>query len=150
MTSIGAGDSIVTTTQTFGLLDRSCNHLGNEMIYVQASGAIAQYAAVGVDETGQAAELTKAMADDGYHIAFAQVAFADNEYGWVVTRGQDIECKLAASCAADVALYTTATAGVLDDLSTSQTKIDGVVSVETITAATNAEIIATWPKSTTF
>jgi hypothetical protein len=123
---------------------------GTEWIFVQANGAITQFDAVGIDENYQAAALTKAMADDGWGVGFAQVAFSDNEYGWVATKGTDIGCNLLINCAADVALYTTGTAGKLDDTSTSQTKIDGVVSVSTITAATSAEIIATHPKSTTF
>ena len=113
-----------------------------QWMFVQASGAIGQYDWVGVDENHQAAKLTDAMASDGFFIGIAQVAFADDDGGWVVVRGSNIQGKLAASCAADVALYTTAVAGVLDDNATSTlTKIDGVVSVETITAATNAEIM---------
>jgi hypothetical protein len=123
---------------------------GGEYMYVHASGAIAQYDAVGIDEDFEAAPITKAMADDGWFVGFAQVAIADNSFGWVATKGSNIQCKLLINCAADSVLYTSATAGSLDDTSTSQTKIDGVVSVETITAATNAEIIATHPKSTTF
>jgi hypothetical protein len=123
---------------------------GGSYVYVQANGAIAQYAAVGVDEDFQAAELTKAMADDGWNIGFAQAAFADNDYGWVALRGSNINCKVAISCAADVALYTTGTAGVLDDEASGQTKIDGVVAVTAVTAATNTEIIATYPRSATF
>jgi len=123
---------------------------GGKYMYVHASAAIAQYDAVGIDENFEAAPLTKAMADDGWMVGFAQVALADNDFGWVASQGSDIGCNLLISCAADVALYTSATAGSLDDASTSQTKIDGVVAVTTITAATSAEIIATYPKSTTF
>ena len=123
---------------------------GGEYIYVHASAAVAQYDAVGIDEDFEAAPVTKAMADDGWFVGFAQVAIADNSFGWVATKGSNIKCNLLISCAADAVLYTSATAGSLDDASSSQTKIDGVVSVATITAATNAEIIATHPKSTTF
>lgn len=123
---------------------------GGEYMYCHASGAVAQYDAVGIDEDFEAAPLTKAMADDGWFVGFAQVAIADNEFGWVATQGSNIQAKLLINCAADAVLYTSATAGSLDDASSSQTKIDGVVSVATITAATNAEIIATHPKSTTF
>jgi len=123
---------------------------GGEYIYVHASAAIAQFDAVGIDEGFEAAPLTKGMADDGWVIGFAQVAFADNDFGWVALSGADIGCNLLISCAADVSLYTSGTAGKLDDSSTSQTKIDGVVAVTTITAATSAEVIATYPRSATF
>lgn len=100
-----------------------------EWVYVQASGAITQYDAVGIDENYQAAALTKAIADAGHQIGFAQVAFADNDYGWVACKGSNISVRVAVSCAADVALYTTATAGVVDDTSASQTKLNGAVLV---------------------
>jgi hypothetical protein len=123
---------------------------GTEYVRVQASGAIAQYDAVGIDENFAAAPLTTAMAGDGWFIGFAQVAFASADYGWVATRGSNINCKVAAACAADVALFTTATAGTLDDATTT-TKIDGIVAVTAVgTAAGNVEIIATQPKSSAF
>ena len=124
---------------------------GTEWVYVQANGAIAQYDAVGVDENYQAAALTKAMADDGYVIGAAQAAFADDDYGWVATKGSNVKVNLLTLCAADVALYTSATAGKLDDTSTSQTKIDGIVAVTGgVTGTTATEVIMTHPKSTTF
>ena len=122
---------------------------GGEAIFVQANGAITAYDAVGIDEDYQAAALTKAMADDGWMIGFAQVAFADNDFGWVHIKGSNIRGRGAAACQPDVALYTSATAGVLDDTSASQTKINGVVFVATA-SGTNAEVIATFPRSTTF
>ena len=123
---------------------------GTEWVYVQASGAITQYDVVGIDENYQAAALTKAIADDGHAIGFAQVAFADNDYGWVATRGSNISANVLINCAADVALYTSGTAGNLDDDGSGQTKVDGVVAVAAVTAAAETEVIATHPKSTTF
>ncbi len=126
---------------------------GTEWMYVMANGAIAQYDCVGIDETlVEAASITKAMADDGWLIGFAQSAFADNDYGWVALRGANssLKCNVLTSCAADVALYTSATAGSLDDSSSGTTKIDGVVAVTAVTASAETPIIATWPKSTTF
>lgn len=121
----------------------------SEWLFVQAGSAITQYDTVGIDENFLAYPITKAMADDGWQVGFAQVAFAEDDYGWVATKGTNIRARGAAACAADVPLYTTSTAGVLDDTSASQTKIDGVVFVAT-TSATNGEIIATFPRSTTF
>ena len=125
---------------------------GQEYLYVLAGSAITQYDCVGVDEKYTANPLTKAIADDGWIIGFAQVAFASGDYGWVATKGSNINSRVAGSCAADVTLYTTATAGVLDDTSTSQTNIDGVVCVASngTTATASVEVIATWPRSTTF
>lgn len=125
---------------------------GQEYLYVLAGSAITQYAVVGVDEDFNAYPLTKAMADDGWTIGAAQVAFASGDYGYVATRGHNLTIQVKGSCAADVALYTTATAGKLDDTSTSQTKIEGIVLVTangTATASTS-EALATFPRSASF
>jgi len=120
---------------------------GGVYMYVHANGAITQYDFVGIDENFEAASLTTAMADDGWMIGAAQVAFADNDYGWVATKGSNINGAVLASCAADVALYTSATAGSLDDATTT-TKIDGVVVVTALgTPAGGTEVIMTHPKS---
>ena len=140
------------TTQAIQLGTKVSTDDNGTYLYVQANGAITQYDAVGVDENYQAASLTTAMADDGWMIGFAQVAFADNDYGWVALTGSNINVAVLASCAADTALYTTSTAGTLSSTTnTSGTKIDGVVAVVSAgTAATTTEIIATWPRSATF
>lgn len=122
-----------------------------EYTYVVAGSAITVDYWVGIDEDFNAYPLTKAMADDGWIIGVAQVAFASGDYGWVATKGANLLGRLAAACAADVSLYTTGTAGVLDDASTGQTKIDGVVAVGASTAAaSNREVMLTWPRSSTF
>lgn len=123
-----------------------------EYVYVLADTAITQYQWVGIDEDFDAAPLTKAIADDGWQIGVAQVAIADAKYGWVAVKGANLTANVAGSCGADVALYTTSTAGRLDDTSTSQTKIDGavVVTANGTTAAANVEVMLTWPKSNTF
>lgn len=149
---IGANLASPTTDAAFALGERQTGTDGTVWVYVQASGAITQYDYVCIDEDFQAAAGTKTSVDDGHAIGFAQAAFADDEYGWVALSGTNISVSLAASCAPDVPLYTSGTAGVLDDSSTSQTKIDGVVAVSTAgTASSNTvEVIATYPKSTTF
>jgi hypothetical protein len=127
---------------------------GSEFVYVHASGALTIYDCVGIDENYEAAAITKAMADDGFRVGFAQIAFVDNDYGWVAVRGHgdNFKCNVLGSCAADVVLYTSATAGALDDASSSQTKIDGVVIITANASSGLASelCIATFPKSTTF
>lgn len=141
-----------TTNETGMALGTTVQATDNqEYTYVRAGSAITQYFWVGIDEDFLAYPLTKGMADDGWIIGAAQVAFASGDYGWIVTKGANITGRVAASCAADVPLYTTGTAGVLDDTVTSQTKIDGVVAVGASTsAASNREVLLTWPRSSTF
>lgn len=124
---------------------------GSEWVYVQAGEAIGTAAmAVAIDENFQAVKLTKALADAGHQIGFAQAAFDDNDMGWVPVHAPgNINIRVAASCAADVQLYTTSTAGVLDDTSASQTLIRGVVIVAAATnTASTREGIAAHPSGT--
>lgn len=149
---IGIDLTATPTTPEHPLGTRTVATDGQHFVYVQASGAITQYDVVGVDENFQAAAVTKAIVDDGWEIGTAQVAFADNDYGWIATKGSNLTINVLGSCAADVALYTSATAGSLDDTSASQTKIDGIVLVtaNATTAAGSYEALLTFPKSTTF
>ena len=125
-----------------------CND-GTIFHYAKAISAISQNYWVGIDEAHNASLLTKGIADDGWNIGVAPTTFAANDYGWFTMVGTH-NGRVAASCAADVPLYTTAVAGVLDDASTGQTKIDGVVAVTAVTAAAATECILTYPRASTF
>lgn len=129
---LGVDFTRVDTSQEFDLGLCVSGTKGSKWMYCSFSSTVAQYDAVGIVETFVGASLTKALADEGAKVGFAQVAFASGEYGWVALEGMDISVTCLASCAADVALYTTATAGSLDDDSTSQTKIEGVTLVSAV------------------
>jgi hypothetical protein len=123
---------------------------GSNWLYVHAAEAVAQYDCVAIDENFEVRKITKALADAGHGVGFAQVALADNDFGWVAVNSPgNITVNVLASCAADVQLYTSGTAGKLDDTSASQNLIRGVVLV---TAATNTassrEAIAVYPSAT--
>ena len=147
---IGGSSSLTTTTQEHGLGDRATGSSGTCWVYVQASGAITQYDAVGIDENYQAAALTDALAGAGHMIGFAQVAFADNEYGWVAIEGSDIKVRAAISCVADGNLWSYTVSGVLDDAtSAGAIEIHGVTTITTVGSVTTAvEIIARAPYAT--
>ena len=84
-------------------------------MFVQADGAIDQYAAVKISDDGQAAMLTTTNAgSNNLQVGVAQVAAADDEYLWVWVGGiggggvgTGIKGKAAASYAADANLNTT-------------------------------------------
>lgn len=136
---IGARFDTPTTAQEFKLGECNYGSDGTEWVYVQANGAIDQYDAVAIDENFQAAALTKALADAGHTVGVAQATFADNEYGWVACKGSNVQVNVLASCAADTQLYTSGTAGHLDDTATSQTAIDGIVIVTAASATAQSE-----------
>lgn len=148
----GINYKVTSTTQGFSLLDTTLEREG-WFVYGQANGAIAAYAVVKIDDDGQVAELTTAISGaEPTRVGAAQVAYADDEYGWFFVGpggglGKGIKAKVAASCAADVKIGTTATAGVIDD-----TYTDLVQGVKAVTADGGAgsavEIYATLPMVT--
>ena len=117
-----------------------------EFVFVQADGAIDQYAFVKIEADGQAAMLTTTNAgSQGLLIGVAQIAAANDEYLWVWVgglngggAGKGIKGKVAANYVAKNNLNTTATAGVADDAST--TKISYVVGVASTTPAAAVEL----------
>ena len=120
-----------------------------EFMFVQADGAIDQYAFVVISDDGQADMLTTTNAgSNNKQVGVAQVAALDNEYLWVWVGGiggggvgVGIRGKCAASYAADANLNTTATDGVADDAST--TRIQNVVGLTTLTGAGTVELKST-------
>lgn len=117
-TQIGAS---VTSTEgalgakTAGLGDRYTDQVGKEYVYVQATSAItgAGYVAI-IDEAYAAVMVSTSVDKIGNLIGVAGVAFAAADYGWLQVKGPCL-VRVAASCAANVTLNTTATAGQLDD-----------------------------------
>ena len=88
-----------------------------EWTYVHAAEAIARYKWVGIDETFEASLLTAALVAAGYQIGVADaVALANDDFGWVATKGANLTASVSAATAVDTQLYTTSTAGQLSDL----------------------------------
>lgn len=69
---------------------------------------------------------TTAAGSNPQRVVFSQAteAISPGEYFWCVSHGRSFKVFVAASCAADVKLYTTASATVLDDAVT--TLVEGV------------------------
>lgn len=147
---VGADFDAPASAVSFKLGECAQGEDGTEWVYGQASGAVAQYSCVAIDENFQIAAATGALVQDGHRVGFAQAAFTDNQYGWVACRGSNVNCLVRGNAAADKELWTTASAGVLDDASASgQRKIKGVLSVAgggtSAGANVGVEVIATYP-----
>ena len=116
-------------------------------LYVTAGSAVAQYDVVAVTEAYSAVPITKALVDSGELIAVAPEAITSGEYAWVQLNGI-CTINVLASAAADVILYSSATAGSLDDTATSHTRVDGIkLSTARGGTAGSAPAIASYPKS---
>lgn len=83
--------------------------------------------------------LTKSMADQGCMFGVTPTAITATYYGWVQIQGPAY-VTLKNSCLPNVPLYTTASAGMLDDTSASQTRIYGIRARDTSTASGAAKI----------
>ena len=112
---------------------------GGQAVYVLSSlSAVSTFNAVVIDETFDVQNLTTTNAGTKSKcVGFAQVSIATGYYGWVQLSGRP-KVNLATNCDDQVPLYTTATAGVLDDATVSGAggMIMGVVSGTTISNAT--------------
>lgn len=146
----GANTANTTTSKEHALGTEARGTDGTEWVYCVSSGAITQYQCVGINEDFDAYAMTSALSVQSDKVGFAQVAFAAGEYGWVATRGANIKVRTKASAAADTQLWTTASAGVLDDATAAAAlKIDGIVLVAAAGTAANGaagiEVKASWP-----
>jgi hypothetical protein len=119
----------------------------SEWLYVTAGATVAQYDVVAVTEAYSAVPITKALVDTGELVAIAPEAITSGEYAWVQLNGV-CTINVLASAAADVILYSSATAGSLDDTATSQTRVDGIkLTTARGGTAGSAAGLASYPKS---
>lgn len=117
----------------FTIGDTFTDKSGNEWMFVLAGSAITQYDCVRVTTAFVADSITISNGAVPSVPAFATGAgIASGSYGWVLTRGST-SIRVAASCLPNVPLYTTATAGVLDDATASGT---GALQVSAVAAST--------------
>lgn len=123
---------------------------GNVLEYVRANGAIDQYDLVIIDEAHDAQAATTTISGDvPSHVGAAQVALADNEYGWVVRQGRAFTVNAVANSAIDVKLYTSATPGHCDDAPSSGDLILGLrLNVATASTAGSRSASAAVPMMT--
>lgn len=108
---------------------------GGILTYVSAVSTISQYMAVVINENGGATPVTTTNSNASKRIAFAQSSIASSYFGWVKTGGK-VLVQLAANCAPNVPLYTTATQGVLDDAVVSLGLVIGLIATTSISNTT--------------
>lgn len=130
---------------------------GGRACYVQATSTIAQYDACIIINTTSSVgaamgcvPVTTTNALTSQRLCFAQTAIASASYGWVMLSGNSIRVKTLIACQPAVPLFTTATAGSLDDTTVTAGYCLGVVLMASATSASappavvgNA-VIRTW------
>jgi len=115
---------------------------GGQAIYVKALSEISTFACVAVYADGTAQMLTTTLAQSCKRVAWAQVSIPSGGFAWVQTGG-NFRGNLAANCAPNVALYTTGTAGFLDDATVSGGGglIGGITATVSISNATAVTLL---------
>lgn len=109
---------------------------GGQAMYVKAStSALSTYGAVSIGQNGIAMLLTTTNGGQTPRVGFAQTSIATSSYGWVQLGGQ-VLVNIAAQAASSVPLFTTSTAGVLDDATVTAGYVMGLVSQQSVSNAT--------------
>lgn len=110
----------------FSLGDRYIDYAGNAYVFISASTSITSYQCVAITSQYYGIAATSAAAAAASLAGIAGVnGISAGSYGWVQTRG-NMTVNVLSTCSASSWLYTTATAGSLDDTSTSQVKVAGL------------------------
>ncbi|CAB4141052.1 hypothetical protein UFOVP413_21 [uncultured Caudovirales phage] len=137
---LGITVSARTTAAQFRPGSKGLDADGNEYLYVQAGGAINAGDFVAIDSAFSATQLTKTNADTLPIIGMASDGgFTSGQFGWVTTELVAAAARggnMLANTTVNAPLYTTATAGHLSHVSTSQTLI--AFAVATTTSGSNA------------
>jgi hypothetical protein len=132
------------STPLFSLGTMTLDSNGSWWQYVDGGGTIAQYEYVKISTDGlfvatSLTTTTNPSTEPGQVGCVQASGLTTSGYCWVIRSGYHIG-KFAASCVQDVKIYTTATAGVVDDSAT--TLVNGLKLITTITSATSAPAYA--------
>lgn len=121
MTTIGPSlTTDLTATEAgfgkgFSVGDLHVDGDGNFARYVLAASNVSQYMVVSIDGSGNATPLTSGTALAAQELGVAHYAnIASASYGWVVVAGRPLVLTIA-SCNPSVPIFTTDTAGAVDD-----------------------------------
>jgi len=106
--------------------------------------AIAAYNAVCIDDAGNASNLTTTNAASYKKVGVAQISIAVSNYGWIQRQGK-MGVNVAANCQDFVALFTTATPGVLDDVTVSECLVLGLNTYSSTVTASNVSALGAAP-----
>lgn len=121
----------------FPLLTEYVDPDGEKWLYAKVSTDLAvANTTVAVNSSGVAAALTKALADAGNKVGvIGEVVDGtpDDAYGWVKMVGA-LSARMASGCVPGP-LYTSGTAGVVDDDASGQTRLVGFHCLTTATSA---------------
>lgn len=132
----------------FSVGARAADYNGKEYVFVQCNSAVAAFDIVHIpSDTFIAAGLTTALSAASEIIGVSQYAFVSGDYGWVQIYGA-CKIKTLGLCAKAVPLYSTTTAGSLDDATASNFQVFNVQLLSTNPSSTASAMSAfiSYPK----
>jgi len=114
---------------------------GGQAVYVQAASTVATYMAVSVLVNNTVVPLTTTNSASSKAVGFAQTSIASAYYGWVQLGGKP-RVNVLIGCQPNVPLFTTATAGSLDDATVTAGLVAGLVATTSAASASAPTCIA--------
>ncbi len=132
-------------------------------VFARAASTIAQYDVVifaewatsatsaGANWLLQAAPILTASAATGgvagpSMVGIAQTAIASAYYGWIAVNGSNLRANLLVAANPHVPLFTTSTAGSLDDATVSAGWVQGIIAITSATSASSIFVLVNNPQ----
>lgn len=138
---VGVNLTETSTDKKFGIGTLVNLTDGGQAVYVSAASTISTHMAVGIDAGNAAYPLTTTNSANSKRIGFAQTSIASGYCGWVQISGTSCKVQVLANCSDNVPLYTTGTAGSLDDTVVSGCLVLGVTIPTRATSVSNATAV---------
>ena len=141
---IGVSLEYTDTSPSFALGTTVNLSDGGQAVYVRAASTVATYAAVSVLVDNTVVPLTTTNSAGSKAVGFAQVSIASAYYGWVQLGGKP-RVSVLVGCQPNVPLFTTSTAGSLDDATVTAGLVAGLVATTSAASASAVTCIAGYP-----
>ena len=134
--------NLQTSGKAFKLGSRVQTHDGKQYIWCKNLSSNAIYSIGTIDGSNyNFVGLTTTTAATAETIGVLQVAMASDEYGWVQVAGRT-KVKVSGLCAKSIILWTTSTAGQLDDATASNYAVLGINLLSTNPSSTATALSA--------
>lgn len=134
--------NLQTSGKAFKLGSRVQTHDGKQYVWCKNLSSNAIYSVGTIDGSNyNFVGLTTTTAASAELIGVLQVAMASDEYGWVQVAGRT-KVKVLGLCAKNINLWTTSTAGSLDDATASTYMVQGINLLSTNPSSTATALSA--------
>ena len=120
------------------------DHKGHEWMFIKAQSDLAVARVVVIKSDYRGRTITFANADEGYPVGVLFTAIPSGQYGWASIYGKG-HVHVNGGVAAGATAYTSAGAGSVDDNSSSQTQIIGMVFTAARSNAGNVNAMWSYP-----